>query len=668
MRASCRIAFLILCMLPLMSSFAQSICTDNRYEQGGFTLSSTDICHNEAVTITPVPEVENPKYYYNYRGESYEEVMTLANNALDFSGVTQPGVYQVIQVGKKDGKESVFCREIKVRNSTTPVFSYNFCTSPTRIEIMIPDHPLNTYSGYQIDLNGTVHTVTTTNFLYSFPVQNVPNTIKITGQGGTKTCTSEPLATMVPPFNASGRDYEYYPEIKELKVLDDKKRVSIDFQGQYEQTYNLFRYEGGQPSVGLSPIGAGLRAGTPVTDTPPDPDRVYCYYIQPSTPGNCGLFSLRSADICSVPLSSPVPPTPAVNHLQWRTYTGLPTSHRISELLKISNDVAETPMTVNNISSYQDNHGDCSKRICYRIRVSYAGVTSGANYSGTSLSNQLCFDHRLELADFPPNAWVSTENKQNLVHFDPEKSSPYNLDRWELFRHDGTAYSLLETLPAGPSNPVITDPDPVAKSEKYKVRYIDECTNTSAFSPELASLYLTEDGNNVLQWTAGNPFADADIRQYEVIYYEGDNLNNILGSRQVNATMQSHSVNSASFTNMGTFRVKAISTDGTESFSNLLTFAVKGSLFLPTAFSPNDDQINDTFAVKGSLGGIKTFHMEIFSSSGQKIAEVTDPVEGWDGRMPNGDRALFGNYLYQLKAEMTNGQEINKNGSFVLLY
>lgn len=668
MRASSGIVFLIFSMLPFMSSFAQSICTDGRYVPGGFTLSSMDICHDEAVSITNTGGVESPKYYYNYRGESYEEVTASGTATLDFSTVTQPGLYQVIQVGKKDGKETVYClpEKIKVRHSTTPVFSYNFCTSPTRIDIIIPDHPLNTYSGYQIELNGTVHNVTTTNFLYSFPVQNVPNSIKITGQGGSKRCAAEPLTTLVPPYTFTGRDYEYYPEIKELKVLEDKS-ISIDFRGQYEQTYNLFRYEGGQPNVGLAPVRAGLTPSNIVTDTPPDPNRVYCYFIQPATAAGCGLFSLRSADICSVPLTSPVPPAPATNYLQWLSHTPSG-SQRSAALQKISNGVAEASIQVNTITSYQDNHDDCSKKICYRLNVTYTGVISGTNYSGTSLSNQLCFDHRLELTDYPPNAFVSTENRQNLVRFDPGKSSIYNLDRWELFRHDGTAYSLFETLPAGPSAPVITDPGPVTQSEKYKVRYVDECDNISAFSPELTSIYLSEDGNNVLQWNTGNPFADTDIAQYEVIYYEGDNMNNILGTLPVSAASQSHSVNSASFTNMGSFRVKAIGTDGTESFSNLLTFTVKGSLFLPTAFSPNDDQINDIFAVKGSLGGIRNFRMEIFSSSGQKIADITDPAQGWDGRMPNGDKALFGNYLYNLKAEMTNGQEISKNGSFVLLY
>lgn len=675
MKTCYRIVFLILHLFPLFTLSAQSICTpDSRYQEGGFSLSSTDICHNEAVTITNTAGVENPVYYYNYRGESYEEVLALGGATLDFSTVTKPGVYQVIQVGKKDGKETVKCQEVKVRNSTTPVFSYTFCTGPTRIEVLIPSHPLNDYTSYQIELNGTAYPGMNTNVSYPFPVQNVQNTLKVTGIGGSKTCSSDPLPTIVQPFNNNGRDYEYYPEIKELKVLDDK-RIRIDFQGQYEQTYNFFRYPNlGTPSPppGLLPIQTA-KPGTLVIDTPPDTDQVYCYYIQPNTPANCGAFSnLRSAYICSVPLKSPVSSTPETNYLEWKAYTASatdPLRFKGMEVIRVSDGASEVLASVDkDRRTYQDDHKDCSKKFCYRIRVTYAGVNNGANYSGTSLSNQLCFDHRLELTDFPPNTFVTTKDQKNLVSFEGSKDSPFNFDRWELHKFDGTAFTLLETLNPGAFPLVIEDKSPGPQSEKYKVRYVDECENFSAFSPEVSSLFLDQHGDNVLDWTSASPFDGSDITQYEVIYYEGDNLNNPLTTRRVDASTHSHTISASSFTNLGTFVVKAVSSDGRESFSNPVTFTIKGSLYLPTAFSPNGDQHNETFTVKGSLGGIKTFHMEIFSASGQKIADITDPVKGWDGKLPNGDPAIFGNYLYILKAEMANGQMLNKNGSFVLLY
>lgn len=667
MRSSSGIAFLILCLMPLVSSFAQGICTDSRYAPGGFKLSSNDICHNETVTVTNTADVKDAVYYYNYRGESYEEVLASGSPALDLRAVEKPGLYQVIQVGKKDGKETVYClpEKIKVRNSTTPVFSYTYCTHPTVLQISIPAHPLNDYSSYKITINDEVHTVAPGNSPYSFPVQNVTNNLTIAGQGGSKTCSSPPMTTVIPPFNPAGKDFDYYPEIKELKVLEDKS-ISLDFRGQYGQTYNLFRYPAGQPNVGLTPVRNNLDPAVDdrIADTPPNPDLVYCYFIQPAM-ADCGLFSLRSGDICSVPLTSPLPPTTTTAYLQWRSHA---VGTVASDVVKISDTQTEI-IPVNGLTTYQDDHLDCSKRNCYRIRVTYSGVVSGANFSGSSLSNQICTDHRVDLTDFPSGAYVTTQGTENRINFEGNGLSPYTLDRWELFKHDGTDYALAEVLPAGGPTAYITDPDAVTKSEKYKVRYVDQCGNASVFTPEFSSVFLSESGNNTLNWTAAVPFAEAGIDHYSIIYYEGDTPSGApLGTQKAGAAIHSHAINTAAFNSTGTFVVKTISSDGRESSSNPVTFAVKGALFLPTAFSPNNDNTNDTFAAVGNLASIRTFRMEIFSSSGQKVAEVLDPTKGWDGRLPNGERALFGNYLYTLKAEMVNGQVISKNGSFVLLY
>jgi gliding motility-associated-like protein len=53
------------------------------------------------------------------------------------------------------------------------------------------------------------------------------------------------------------------------------------------------------------------------------------------------------------------------------------------------------------------------------------------------------------------------------------------------------------------------------------------------------------------------------------------------------------------------------------------------TLYVPDAFTPNDDNINDIFHAYGT--NIKNFHMDIFDRWGEKIFTSDDIHDGWDG-------------------------------------
>jgi gliding motility-associated-like protein len=54
--------------------------------------------------------------------------------------------------------------------------------------------------------------------------------------------------------------------------------------------------------------------------------------------------------------------------------------------------------------------------------------------------------------------------------------------------------------------------------------------------------------------------------------------------------------------------------------------------FIPNAFTPNGDGLNDTFGPVWVANAIPTqYNMQIFSKWGQLIFETDDPLEGWDG-------------------------------------
>jgi gliding motility-associated-like protein len=53
------------------------------------------------------------------------------------------------------------------------------------------------------------------------------------------------------------------------------------------------------------------------------------------------------------------------------------------------------------------------------------------------------------------------------------------------------------------------------------------------------------------------------------------------------------------------------------------------NIYIPSAFSPNDDNINDVFLVKGI--GIIDYNLVIFNRWGEEIFMSTNIFNGWDG-------------------------------------
>ncbi|MFM1999993.1 MAG: hypothetical protein RL204_1940 [Bacteroidota bacterium] len=80
------------------------------------------------------------------------------------------------------------------------------------------------------------------------------------------------------------------------------------------------------------------------------------------------------------------------------------------------------------------------------------------------------------------------------------------------------------------------------------------------------------------------------------------------------------------------------------------------SLFIPNAFSPNEDGINDIFQVRGT--GIYEFDLKIFDRWGNLIFQTNDPSDVWTGGI-DGYYVPDGVYTYQVKALNIDGNPIN---------
>ena len=68
------------------------------------------------------------------------------------------------------------------------------------------------------------------------------------------------------------------------------------------------------------------------------------------------------------------------------------------------------------------------------------------------------------------------------------------------------------------------------------------------------------------------------------------------------------------------------------------------ALFVPTAFTPNDDGQNDVFA--WSATDMLGFNIKVFNRWGQEVFETDSPDEYWDGRLKNAQKAPEGVYVW----------------------
>ncbi len=90
-----------------------------------------------------------------------------------------------------------------------------------------------------------------------------------------------------------------------------------------------------------------------------------------------------------------------------------------------------------------------------------------------------------------------------------------------------------------------------------------------------------------------------------------------------------------------------------------------GNILLPSAFTPNNDGVNEEYGISNAfiIEDLKRF--EIFNRWGAKLYETTDKQASWNG-IYDGQMMTPGVYVYKI-SYTCQGEEYNKTGSFNIL-
>ncbi|WP_177230401.1 gliding motility-associated C-terminal domain-containing protein [Chitinophaga sp. CF118] len=89
------------------------------------------------------------------------------------------------------------------------------------------------------------------------------------------------------------------------------------------------------------------------------------------------------------------------------------------------------------------------------------------------------------------------------------------------------------------------------------------------------------------------------------------------------------------------------------------------AIFVPNAFSPNGDGVNDVFRAKIN-DGVSDFRMAVYGRWGQLIFETLDPNRGWDGKQKGIDQPT-GSYLYVITFTDGKAQARKEQGTLLLI-
>ena len=88
-------------------------------------------------------------------------------------------------------------------------------------------------------------------------------------------------------------------------------------------------------------------------------------------------------------------------------------------------------------------------------------------------------------------------------------------------------------------------------------------------------------------------------------------------------------------------------------------------VFIPNAFTPNSDRLNDEFHAL-VYGNVISFRLQVFNRFGELVFSTTDPRQGWDGTY-KGKSSPAGNFVWQCSYHLEGVEPAYQKGTVMLL-
>ncbi len=629
-------------------------------------------------------------YIFNFKdGDDITKFPTPFRSTATF---TSPGIYWIVQGGNSGGTSYITCSTFELIQTEQPDFDITTCGDKS-VTVTFKDTPKNRKHGkYRIvwgdgeqDFSAQItvwpHQMPHT---YKASPTSAPQIVAIYTRGSSNftVCPSNPISFAV-GLNTK-------PRISELEGLNGGASDKVTMADGLDGTaYSIQQRPAGgnwvDTGTKISRNSGQLTASQTISGL--NGNNQVCFRLQ--TKDGCGTETV-SNEVCTiVPKATLISPkevkidynNPDADLVNAPNITKFTIGYSESPTNANPNTAQPTPQTA---TSYTFDALDCKKKYNFNVTAFLGTATTGVVVKSPSVLVDPSTAGKL-----PPKSIGTVSILSNTVIkvslFEP---SGFTSPKYIFYRAEGGSGTYTQVKETKDNFYDDKNVEPDKQQYCYKVEYQDECGNSSDLSPAFCSVFLTSTQSNTLNWTQfvipdpTNTLQNAQPVEYYVELLDAN------GSviKPVDTTPSTKSnvkdaidgvLSDPAAKGRVTFRILArqratIVIAGVPTpfpfsvYSNTYTFITPAQLYVPTAFTPNDDNANDSFLAKGRF--IVEYNLIIYDRWGNVVFETKDLDTGWNGTEVDGSTpAPPGNYGYKIYGLDPAGQKFEKIGSVTLI-
>jgi gliding motility-associated-like protein len=299
-------------------------------------------------------------------------------------------------------------------------------------------------------------------------------------------------------------------------------------------------------------------------------------------------------------------------------------------------------------------------------------ITASGNAGGLSSSNMQCVTSGSETAP----SWIRTDaitveggallvtgsydQATDMLGYVTERYKPES-QGWTI---TGTAAGLngivTITVTAGDTNSI----------NLYRISALNNCGREVASSPPARNIVLTSSTTNTLidlTWNNPLPAGDAVYSVWRDIGQGWEEVALLLSDTlwSEDYSLFASAVSSASVA----YYVTAADSEAPASVplfrSNITLIGATENIFMPNAFTPDDDGVNDIFLPVITFTPSK-YEFRVYNRTGVLLFHTSSHGTGWDGR--HNDKPMpSGVYLWSLKLTTPSGHSEQRTGTVTIL-